>query len=248
MKVLAIVPAYNEADSVGDVVRAIRALGGIDVTVVDDGSTDDTAKVAREAGARVLSLPINLGIGGAVQCGYLYAVRGGYDVAVQVDGDGQHVPSEIPRLLAPLGTGEADLVLGSRWVERSEYPAPPGRRLGMLVFSAVVTAVTGQRLRDTTSGFRAAGAGVLRYLAAHYPQDYPEVEALVLLRRAGFRIVEIPCAFAERRTGRSSITTARSVFYVVKVLLAILAGLFRRVPSREGPEAGGPVAAPRRAC
>lgn len=236
MNVLAIVPAYNEADTVGEVVRAIRALGGIDVVVVDDGSSDDTARIAREAGARVLELPINLGIGGAVQCGYLYAWRGRYDVAVQVDADGQHVPSEIPLLLAPFSQGEADLVLGSRYVERSEYQAPPARRLGMLIFSAVVTAVTGQRLRDTTSGFRAAGANVLRYLAAHYPQDYPEVEALVLLRRAGFRIREIPCRFSERRGGRSSITMARSAYYVAKVLLAILAGLFRPVPSRDAPD------------
>lgn len=236
MNVLAIVPAYNEADTVGEVVRAIRALGDVDVVVVDDGSSDETAQTAREAGARVLELPINLGIGGAVQCGYLYAWRGRYDVAVQVDGDGQHVPSEIPRLLLPLSQGEADLVLGSRYVERSEYQAPPARRLGMLIFSAVVTAVTGQRFRDTTSGFRAAGANVLRYLAAHYPQDYPEVEALVLLRRAGFRIREIPCRFSERRGGRSSITMARSAYYVAKVLLAILVGLFRPVPSRDAPD------------
>ncbi|MFN8176562.1 MAG: glycosyltransferase family 2 protein [bacterium] len=236
MRVLAIVPAYNEADTVGEVARAIVALAGIDVVVVDDGSTDDTARIAREAGARVLVLPINLGIGGAVQCGYLCAARGGYDVAVQVDADGQHVPAEIPRLLAPLARGEADLVIGSRWVERSDYEAPPARRLGMLVFSAVVTAVTGQRFRDTTSGFRAAGPRVLRYLAAHYPQDYPEVEALVLLKRAGFRIRELPCRFSERLGGRSSITAARSAYYVAKVLLAILVGLFRRIPSPEEAE------------
>jgi glycosyltransferase involved in cell wall biosynthesis len=238
MRVLAIVPAYNEADTVGEVVRGLRALEGVDVVVVDDGSTDGTARVARAAGARVLDLPVNLGIGGAVQCGYLYAARGGYDVAVQVDADGQHVPGEIPRLLAPLARGDADLVLGSRYVERSQYQAPPGRRLGMLVFSAVVTAVTGQKVADTTSGFRAAAKGVLHYLAAHYPQDYPEVEALVLLRRAGFRIREVPCRFAERQGGRSSITAARSAYYVVKVLLAILVGLFRRVPPRDAGPGG----------
>lgn len=239
MRVLAIVPAYNESDTVGDVVRGILRLGGVDVVVVNDGSCDDTAARAREAGAVVLDLPINLGIGGAVQCGFLYAARGGWDVAVQVDGDGQHVPAEIPRLLEPLARGQSDLVLGSRYVERTEYRAPVARRFGMVVFSAVVSAITGQRLLDTTSGFRAAAAPVLRYLAAHYPQDYPEVESLVLLRRAGFRIRETACRFSERRGGRSSITAARSGYYVVKVLLAILVGLFRSVPPREGPDAPG---------
>jgi glycosyltransferase involved in cell wall biosynthesis len=239
MRALAIVPAYNEAGTVGAVVRGIRELGGLEVVVVNDGSTDDTSVRAREAGAVVLDLPVNLGIGGAVQCGYLYALRRGFDVGVQVDGDGQHLPAEIPRLLAPLERGDADLVLGSRFVERSEYRAPIARRLGMLVFSTVVSAVTGRRLRDTTSGFRAARLEVMRYLAAHYPQDYPEVESLVLVARAGFRVRETACRFAERRAGRSSITGARSAYYVVKVLLAILAGLFRGVPPRDRPREGG---------
>ena len=235
MRVLAIVPAFNEADSVAEVVAGLHALGGLEVLVVNDGSTDDTSARARAAGAAVLDLPINLGIGGAVQCGFLYAARGGWDVAVQVDGDGQHLPSEIPLLLAPIERGDADLVLGSRFVERTSYRATPARRLGILVFSSLVSAVTGQRLRDTTSGFRAAAAPVARYLAAHYPQDYPEVESLVLLKRAGFRIREVPCRFADRQGGRSSITAARSAYYLVKVTLAILVGLFRRVPRRDAP-------------
>lgn len=239
MKVLAIVPAYNEEDTVGDVVRGIREVGGIDVVVVNDGSSDATSARAREAGAVVLDLPINLGIGGAVQCGFLFAARGGWDVAVQVDADGQHVPAEIPRLLERLAAGDVEVVLGSRYVERSDYRAPLARRFGMVVFSAVVSALTGQRLRDTTSGFRATASPALRYLASHYPQDYPEVESLVLLVRAGFRIREAPCRFSERKGGRSSITAARSAYYVVKVLLAILAGLFRSVPRRDPPELPG---------
>lgn len=239
MRVLAIVPAFNEAEAVPAVVRAIRTLGDVDVVVVNDGSSDDTSTRAREAGALVLDLPVNLGIGGAVQSGYLLAAREGFDVAVQVDGDGQHVPAEIPRLIEPIARGDADFVLGSRFVERTEYRAPLARRLGMLVFSTVVTAVTRQRLRDTTSGFRAAGRPAIRYLAAHYPQDYPEVESLVLLKRAGFRIREVPCRFAERSGGRSSITAARSAYYVVKVTLAVLVGLFRRVPPRDAPGDGG---------
>lgn len=239
MRILAIVPAYNEAESVGDVVAGLRALGGVDVVVVNDGSRDDTAARAGAAGAAVLDLPINLGIGGAVQCGFLYASRGGWDVAVQVDADGQHLPGEIGKLLAPLARGEADLVLGSRFVEPTGYRAPWTRRLGILAFASLVSAVTGQRLRDTTSGFRAASARVARYLAANYPQDYPEVESLVLLKRAGFRVVEVPCRFAERSGGRSSITAARSAYYVIKVTLAVLVGMFRRVPPPDAPDPRG---------
>lgn len=236
MRVLAIVPAYNEEATVGDVVAEIRAGGIADALVVNDGSTDATSEAARAAGARTLDLGVNLGIGGAVQAGFQFAARNGYDVAVQVDGDGQHIAAEIPRLLEPLAAGRADLVLGSRYVAETGYRSPIARRLGMVMFSAVVTAVTGQRLLDTTSGFRAAGRECLAYLARNYPQDYPEVEVLVLLHRAGFRIEEVPCEFRDRAGGRSSITPARSAYYVVKVLLAIGIGLFRRVPPRNaGP-------------
>jgi glycosyltransferase involved in cell wall biosynthesis len=235
LKALAIVPALNEAGSVGSVVREIRAAGLADVVVVDDGSTDATARIAREAGARVLALPFNLGIGGAVQAGYLFARRSGYDVAIQVDGDGQHDAAEIGKLVAPIERNEADVVLGSRYVEDSEYRAPALRRVGMKIFARTVSAITAQRFHDTTSGFRAAGRAAIDYLAEHYPQDYPEVESLVLLKRAGFRVLEVPCRFRERAQGRSSITTARSAYYLVKVLLAIGMGLLRAVPERPAP-------------
>jgi len=236
MRIAAIVPAYNEEGSVGAVVRELLARGDVDVVVIDDGSEDGTGDAAAAAGARVVRLSCNLGIGGAVQAGFRFARDGGHEVAVQVDGDGQHVPAEIDRLLVPLRAGEADLVLGSRYVGEPSYHASRARRAGMRVFSAVVSALTGQRLRDTTSGFRAASRGVIEYCAEHYPADYPEVEALVLLRRAGFRVTEVPCAFRERCRGRSSITAARSVYYMVKVLLALGVGLFRSVPPR--PESG----------
>jgi glycosyltransferase involved in cell wall biosynthesis len=232
MKVLAIVPAFNEADSVAAVVAEILSLGSVDVLVVNDGSTDETAAIARQAGARVLNLPFNLGIGGAVQAGYLYAMRKGYDVAVQVDGDGQHDATEIPKLLEPLSQAKADLVLGSRSLGPPSYRVPPSRRVGMRIFSATVSMITRQQLLDTTSGFRAAGKEAIAYLAENYPRDYPEVEALVLLRRAGFRIVEVFCRFRERAGGQSSITPLRSIYYVIKVHLAIIAGLFRSIPPR----------------
>ncbi len=245
MRVLAVVPAYNEEGSVGGVVGELLARGDIDVLVVDDGSADATAREARTAGARVLALPYNLGIGGAVQAGFRFAKRNDYDVAIQVDGDGQHLASEIDRLLGPLARGEADLVLGSRYVEDTEYRSSLPRRLGMLIFSAFVSRVTGQRFSDTTSGFRASSRPVIAYLASHYPDDYPEVEALVLLSRAGFRTREVACRFRERREGRSSITPLRSVYYMIKVTLAIAIGLARRVPAREEAEGrSAPVASP----
>ncbi|MEZ5066682.1 MAG: glycosyltransferase family 2 protein [bacterium] len=237
MRTLAIVPAFDEEGSVGGVVRDLRALGGVDVVVVNDGSRDETSRVAREAGAVVLDLPFNLGIGAAVQTGYQWARDHDYDVAVQVDGDGQHLASEIPRLLAPIAAGAADLVLGSRYVERTDYRASRSRRAGMLMFSALVSGATGRRFHDTTSGFRAASRPVIRYLARHYPQDYPEVEALVLLSRAGFRVTEVACEFRERLAGQSTITPVRSAYYVVKVSLAILLGLLRSVPAPEDPAA-----------
>ena len=240
MKCLAIVPAFNEEGSVAGVVRELLARGDLDVLVVDDGSTDRTGAEARAAGARVLPLPYNLGIGGAVQAGFRFARRHDYDVAIQVDGDGQHLPSEIDRLLDPLRDGSADVALGSRYVEDTQYRSSIPRRLGMILFSSFVSRITGRRFWDTTSGFRASSRPVIAYLAEHYPSDYPEVEALVLLSRAGFRIREIACRFRDRQGGRSSITPLRSVYYMVKVTLAILLGLARRVPPRAmapGPDA-----------
>jgi hypothetical protein len=162
----------------------------------------------------------------------MLARREAYDIAVQVDGDGQHLPSEIGRLLAPLLRGEAELVLGSRYVDKTCYRTPWARRAGMKLFAFVVSAVTGRRFFDTTSGFRACDASVIEYLSEHYPEDYPEVEALVLLSRAGFRILEVSCEFGSRTGGHSSITPFRSAYYMVKVLLAIAIGLFREVPPR----------------
>ena len=223
-----IIPAKNESGVIGDLVAEVRRLhADAEILVVNDGSDDDTAQLAEAAGATVLSHPVSLGNGAAVKSG---ARAAGGEILVMMDGDGQHRADEIDRLLGPLERNEADVVLGSRFAEDTGYHAPPLRRLGMLFFSAIVSRLTGQRLRDTTSGFRASGRRALEYMADHYPVDYPEVEALVLLSRAGFRVVEVPCRFREREAGRSSITGRRSVYYVIKVLLAIFVGLFRRVP------------------
>jgi glycosyltransferase involved in cell wall biosynthesis len=225
---LAIVPAYNEEGSVGRVVDEIKAADpSFKVLVVDDGSEDGTAAVARAHGAQVVHLPFNLGIGGAVQTGYRYAHARGFDVAVQVDGDGQHDPAELPALLAPLLADEADLVVGSRFAGAGSYRPPVLRRLGIGLFARTISRVVGQRLTDTTSGFRAANRRAIRLFAFDYPHDYPEVETTVMVVRERLRLVEVPVAMRTRAAGRSSITAGRSVYYMTKVLVAIFVGLFR---------------------
>jgi hypothetical protein len=228
---LAIVPALNEAGSIAEVVSEIRDFDSdMEVLVVDDGSTDETAAVAEAAGARVIRLPLNLGIGGAVQAGYLYAYERGYDVAVQVDGDGQHDASELARLLEPIRAGRADLAIGTRFAGPPSYRAPLARRIGIALFATLVSLRVRQRMTDTTSGFRAVNRRGIKLFAADYPHDYPEVESVVTAARGHLRVCEVPVAMRHRATGRSSITTFRSAYYVVKVLLALFVGLFPRTP------------------
>ena len=236
LKRLAIVPAFNEEASVGRVIDELREFDpGFEIAVVDDGSTDRTAGVAADRDAHVIRLPFNLGIGGAMQTGYRYAFEHGFDVAVQVDGDGQHDPAELPKILEPLLDGEADLVVGSRFAGGGAYRSTAVRRIGIRIFASVVSAVVRQRVTDTTSGFRAVNRKGIALFAADYPHDYPEVEATVMCVKHKLRLTEVPVAMRERSGGQSSITALRSVYYMTKVLLAIFVGLFRRyaVPLEE---------------
>ncbi len=228
---VAIVPAYNEEASIAEVVSELRAFDPeLEVVVVDDGCTDSTAACAAEAGARVLRLPLNLGIGGAVQAGYMYALERGFDIAVQVDGDGQHDAGELGRLLEPVLAGRADMAIGTRFSGLRAYRAPLARRIGIGMFAALVSLRVRQRMTDTTSGFRAVNRRGIRLFAADYPHDYPEVEAVVTAARGNLRVCEVPVLMRPRLTGQSSITTFRSFYYVVKVLLALFVGLFPRKP------------------
>jgi len=228
-KLLVVVPAYNEADSIGGVISRVRtSVPEADVLVIDDGSTDATAAIAQEAGAFVVSLPHNLGIGSAVQTGYIFAVEMAYDIAVQVDGDGQHNPAEIPEIVAPVLAGQADVVIGSRYIEDRGYITPFLRQMGIFVLATIVSLIIRQRVTDTTSGFRAVNRRVIEFCVREYPRDYPEPESVVLFRRAGFRVREIPVTMNPRYGGQSSITPLRSFYYMVKVLLAIFIGLLRR--------------------
>jgi glycosyltransferase involved in cell wall biosynthesis len=199
--------------------------------VVDDASTDETAAAAAARGATVLRLPFNVGIGGAVQTGFRFALEEGYDTAVRLDGDGQHDASELGKLLAPLERREADLVVGSRFVdEGGAYRPPFARRLGIRLFARLVSVLGGQRVTDTTSGFIALDRVGIELFAAEYPHDYPEVEATLVALRSGLRLAQVQVAMRERETGSSSITFLRSLYYIVKVTLALLVASLRRYP------------------
>jgi glycosyltransferase involved in cell wall biosynthesis len=233
---VAIVPAYNEERNLARLLAELRALdAGLEVVVISDGSTDRTAEVAAANGAHVVQLPFNLGIGGAVQTGYRFAFERGYDIAVQIDGDGQHDPVQLPLILEPVLSGEADLCVGSRFASGSGYQSSFMRRLGIRLFAWVVSAIVRQKVTDTTSGFRAVNRKGIALFAADYPHDYPEVEATIMCVKHKLRLREVPVEMRERGGGESSITALRSIYYMTKVLLAIFVGLFRRyaVPPEE---------------
>jgi hypothetical protein len=226
---MAIVPAFNEEGSIAAVVGELLAYDpGLRVVVVDDGSTDRTAEAARASGAKVISLPFNLGIGGAVQTGFRYAWEQGFDVAVRADGDGQHDPAELDAILRPVLADEADVAVGSRFIGGDGYRSSRSRRAGIRLLAWIVSALTRQRITDPTSGFQAANRLGIRLFAADYPHDYPEAEATVMVFKHRLRLQEVPVKMRARESGRSSITTVRSVYYMVKVVLAIFVALFRR--------------------
>ncbi len=233
LRLLAIVPAYNEDGMIGRVVRDIkRQTPEFNVLVVDDGSVDATVAAAEAEGAVVLRHPFNLGIGGAMQSGYKYALAHGYDVAVQVDGDGQHKPEYLPEMLDALrtGTNEADMVYGTRFRGDPGYKVPIGRRAGNLIFSLVLSAITRQKITDPTSGFRMVNRRGIELFARDYPHDYPEVEAILMLHNNRLRIHEVEVRMNARGFGRSSIDYPRAAYYMVKVMLALFVGLLRRRP------------------
>ncbi len=228
-KVLIIIPALNESKAIGRLVHEIQELHpSITALVVDDGSTDDTANEARKAGAWVISLPYNLGIGGAVQTGYRVAAAENFDAAVQIDGDAQHDPRYLENVLMPVLEGKLDLCIGSRFLtHESGFKSTFARRFGIRFFSVLLSALTGVRLTDPTSGFRASGSRLIRHFASSYPVDFPEPEAIQIAKRLNAKIGEVPVRMRKRLGGISSIRMFKTLYYMIKVTLAILIDTLR---------------------
>ncbi len=241
---LAVIPAYNESETIAGVVGSLHEhTPEFDVLVVDDGSTDDTGKLAKTAGARVLRLPFNVGIGGAVQAGFTFALDNDYERMVQVDADGQHVPDEIRVLAQEMDENpEIDIVCGSRFLTDKGYPAPISRRTGIHIFAFLLSRIVGQHVSDPTSGFRLYNRNGIGLFARDYPHDYPEVEAVLMVHFHRLTMREVPVRMLERGGGQSSIRSGKSAYYMIKVLLAIFVGLVRRRPVVD-PGDAAPVAA-----
>lgn len=230
MKVLVIIPAYNESESIAKVVEDVRSNVDYDFVIVNDGSRDDTVSICRDLGVAVVDLPLNLGIGGAVQTGYKYAYRNGYDVAIQFDGDGQHDARFLVWLVEALSEKHANLVIGSRFVEKGEkgFKSTIMRRVGIRWLSSFIRMFSGMRITDPTSGFRAADRSAISFFCENYPIDYPEPESIVALNAEGLTVAEVPVSMRERQGGSSSIKALSSIYYMVKVSLAVAIQSSRR--------------------
>jgi glycosyltransferase involved in cell wall biosynthesis len=228
-RVLVAIPADGEEKSIGGIVSSIRRKLPYDIVVVNDGSPDGTSAVARAAGAVTLDLPCNLGIGGALQTAYQFARDHGYDTLVRIDADGQHEVEDIPIVLDPVLRGNADAVIGSRFLGKKEYRIPIPRIFGIRFFRWLVRWNTGYRVTDPTSGFFAINRHLIEFYSHHYPSDYPEVDAYIIMHRLKARTMEVPVRMYERTEGKSSITTYRAVYYMVKVTLSFFINRIRRL-------------------
>lgn len=222
MRKLIVIPAYNEEESIAPLIRKLKAEGYKDILVINDASTDNTEQIVRQSDVSLISLPINLGIGGAVQTGFRYAFENRYDIVLQVDGDGQHDPSYIDALIRPILQDQADVVIGSRFIRKMGFQSSFHRRMGIRVLQFLNYLLTGQHITDSTSGFRAYNFKAVEFLADHYSVDFPEPEAIVSLLKKKFRIVEVPVIMKHREKGRSSISGLKSAYYICKVIVSII--------------------------
>lgn len=223
MKVMVAIPAYNEEKNIFRVIQGIRYQHPeVDVVVINDGSRDNTDFEAQRAGAFVINLPQNLGIGGAVQTGYIYGKKMDYDIVIQIDGDGQHNPKDLTKMIEVIEKNEADMVIGSRFVKKTDYESSSMRKFGINFFSKFVSLICKRNFYDTTSGYRAVNKKVIELFSRYYPRDYPEVETIVYASKRGVRIKEISVDMDKRKEGKSSITPLKSVYYMLKVTCAIL--------------------------
>ena len=222
-KILVIIPAYNEQDSIINVINKLKNdCPRADYVVINDCSKDNTLSVLKENNTSFVDLPINLGIGGGVQTGYKYALENGYDIAIQIDGDGQHDTAYLDKVIAPIEEGVADIAIGSRFIDKEGFQSSGMRRAGIKFLSALIKICCGTKVRDVTSGFRAVNRKYIKMYAYDYPTDYPEPEAIVQASVDGARIAEVPVIMKERETGQSSIYAWKSIYYMIKVSLAII--------------------------
>ena len=229
MKKLVIIPAYNEAGNIEKTIKDIQENApDYDHVIINDCSRDDTLEICRRNGYHVVSLPVNLGIGGGVQTGYLYAMRNGYDLAVQFDGDGQHNASYLARMEEKLLSEDLDMVIGSRYIEKEGFQSSGLRRFGIRYFTILIRVLTGKRITDPTSGMRMVNRRVIAMFSEDYPKDYPEPESVVTLLRRKMKVEEVPVLMNERENGVSSISMRKSVYYMIKVSLAICMAVIRR--------------------
>lgn len=226
-KILVLIPCYNEAENIVATVERLKATcPDVDFLVINDCSTDASADLLRARHYPFLDLPVNLGIGGGVQCGYLYAAAHDYDVTVQMDGDGQHDPAYLQAVVDPVLNGECDMCIGSRFINKEGFQTSFMRRVGIRFLSGLIYVLCGKRVLDVTSGFRATNKAMTAYFAAHYATDYPEPEAILAASLAGFRVAEAPVVMQERQGGVSSISSLKSAYYMIKVSLSLLIDRF----------------------
>ena len=229
LRKIIIIPVYNEEENIERTVESIQKNAlDFDYIIINDCSTDHTRKICEENGFNVINLPINLGIGGAVQTGYRYAYEQGYDVAVQVDGDGQHDPKSLEKMAVYLQENGVDMVIGSRFIEKKGFQSSAARRIGISFFSILIKILTGKKITDPTSGLRMVGRNVMDIFSKDYPRDYPEPESVVAILRRNLKVKEIPVIMHERAGGVSSISFKNSVYYMIKVTFAILIERIRK--------------------
>lgn len=222
-KVLLIIPAYNEEESLRSLIEEIKAVcPEVDYLVVNDCSSDGTDSLLSNLGTNYITLPCNMGIGGAVQSGYRYAAQNGYDIAIQIDGDGQHDVRFVKDMVKLIEDKQADVVIGSRFIDKEGFQSSQARRIGIRILSMLIRLMCGAKVKDVTSGFRAVNRRFIELFAENYPDDYPEPEVIVTAKLYGAVIKELPVVMRERTTGKSSINLKRSVYYMIKVSLAII--------------------------
>ena len=223
MKILVIIPCYNEQESIERVIENLKANAPFaDYLIVNDCSTDKTLGILQTNGMNYINNPVNLGIGGGVQAGYLYARENGYDVAVQMDGDGQHDPKYLEKVCAPVIDGTYDMCIGSRFIEKEGFQSSFMRRLGINIISFMIKLFTGKKIYDVTSGYRACNKELINFFADNYADDYPEPEAIITSVLSGFKVGEVPVVMVERQGGTSSIRSLKSAYYMIKVCLALV--------------------------